>query len=407
MDLRTTYLGLKLRTPLVPSASPLSEDLDNLKRMEDAGASAIVFHSLFEEHIRAHGYQPHEGRPRSREPYPKALTYFPEPAEFEVTLEDYLAHIAHAKAALKIPIIGSINGSTFGSWITYAKQIEQAGADALELNIYSVPTDSNVTADEIEIGYLTILASVKAQLAIPVAVKLSPYFTNLSQFARRLTESGADGLVLFNRFYQPDIDLETREVFPNVILSTPTAMRLPLRWIAILRGRIRGSLAGTGGIHRATDALKMLMVGADVTMLCSALLARGIGHIATIEREMREWMEQHKFHSIEQFKGCMSQENCPDPAAFERAQYLRSVSTARVRSARTASLGGTKDASGALCLDVGTVTRRELRERAVDLVVEDGRPAREAANSDWEQAKGEASSAPEMATGTEHTKAEL
>lgn len=340
MDLSTTYLGLKLRTPLVPSASPLSEDIDNIKRMEDAGASAIVFHSLFEEQIRADCYEPHEGLPRAREPYPEALTYFPERAKFEVTLEDYLAHIAHAKKAVKIPIIGSINGSTFGSWLTYARQIEQAGADALELNIYSLPTDPNVSAEDIETGYLTILASVKAQLKIPVAVKLSPYFTNLSQFARRLVETGADGLVLFNRFYQPDIELETREVFPNVILSTPTAMRLPLRWIAILRGRIQASLAGTSGIHRATDALKMLMAGADVTMLCSALLARGIEHIATVEREMREWMEQHEYSSVEQLKGCMSQQNCADPAAFERAQYMRGVSTARVRGASTENSGG-------------------------------------------------------------------
>jgi dihydroorotate dehydrogenase (fumarate) len=335
MDLSTTYLGMKLRTPLVPSASPLSEDPDNIKRMEDAGASAIVFHSLFEEQIRASSYEPHEGLPRARQPYPEALSYFPEDARFEVTHEDYLAHIAQAKKEVKVPIIGSINGSTFGSWLTYAKQIEQAGADALELNIYSLPTDPAISADEIETGYLTILASVKAQLKIPVAVKLSPYFTNLSQFARRLEDTGADGLVLFNRFYQPDIELETREVFPRVVLSTPTAMRLPLRWIAILRGHIRASLAGTSGIHRATDALKMLMAGADVTMLCSALLARGIEHIGVVEREMREWMEQHGYDSVEQLKGCMSQEKCPDPAAFERAQYMRGVSTARVREAST------------------------------------------------------------------------
>jgi len=318
---------------LVPSASPLSEDLDNIKRMEDAGAAAIVLHSLFEEQIRAERCTPHEGLSLAREPYPEAHTYFPVRAKFEVTLEDYLTHVARAKEAVKIPIIGSINGTTFGSWITYAKRIEQAGADALELNIYSLPTDSNVSADDIETGYLTILASVKGQLKIPVAVKLSPYFTNLSQFARRLVESGADGLVLFNRFYQPDIDLETREVFPNVVLSTPTAMRLPLRWVSILRGRIQASLAGTSGIHRATDALKMLMAGADVTMLCSALLARGIDHLRKVEREMREWMEQHEYESVEQLKACMSQQNCPDPTAFERAQYLRGISTARDRSA--------------------------------------------------------------------------
>lgn len=329
MDLSTTYLGLKLRTPLVPSASPLSENPDNIKRMEDAGASAIVFHSLFEEQIRADSYEPDHEMPHASARRPDALTYFPRGPEFKVSLEDYLSHIARAKEAVKIPIIGSLNGSTFGGWTTFAKQIEQAGADALELNIYSLPTDPNISPEEIEIGYLTILASVKGQLKIPVAVKLSPYFTNLAQFARRLDKGDVDGLVLFNRFYQPDIDLETREVVPNATLSTPSAMRLPLRWIAILRGQIEASIAGTSGIHRATDALKMLMAGADVTMLCSALLARGIEHIGTVEREMREWMEEHEYESVEKLKGCMSQQNCPDPSAFERAQYMRAVSTAR------------------------------------------------------------------------------
>ncbi len=329
MNLSTTYLGMKLRTPLVPSASPLSENFDNIRRMEDAGASAIVFHSLFEEQIRAdHSERPRDV-PRSRRPYPDALTYFPERAEFEVSLEAYLAHIARAKEAVKIPIIGSLNGTTFGGWTTFAKQIERAGADALELNIYSLPTDPNISPEEIETGYLTILASVKGQLNIPVAVKLSPFFTNLSRFARQLDQNGADGLVLFNRFYQPDIELESREVIPNVILSTPSAMRLPLRWIAILSGRIGASLAGTSGIHRATDALKMLLAGADVTMLCSVLLARGIEHIGTVEREMREWMEEHEYESVEQLKGCMSQKHCSDPSVFERAQYMRAVSTAR------------------------------------------------------------------------------
>src|SRR4029453_11346529 len=204
-----------------------------------------------------------------------------------------------------------------------------AGANALELNLYSVPTDPGISAEEIETSYLTILTSVIGQVRIPVAVKLSPYFHTLSQFAERLVKSGAAGLVLFNRFYQPDIELETREVVPRVVLSTPSAMRLPLRWIAILRGRIGANLAASGGIHRATDALKMLMAGADVTMLCSVLLARGIGHLGTIERELREWMEEHELDSIEQLKGCLSQENYPDPSAYERAQYLRAVSTAR------------------------------------------------------------------------------
>lgn len=329
MNLSTTYLGMKLRTPLVPSASPLSEDFDNIRRMEDAGASAIVFHSLFEEQIRMERHQQEGGSQAASGPYFDVVKYAPKSGEFQVGLDNYIDHIARAKAAVSIPIIGSLNGSTFGGWTTFAKQIEQAGADALELNIYSLPTDPERSADDIETGYLTILASVKGQLKIPVAVKLSPYFTNLTQFARRLDQNGADGLVLFNRFYQPDVELETRQVVPNVVLSTPSAMRLPLRWVAILRGRIGASLAATSGIHRATDALKMLMAGADVTMLCSALLARGIEHIKTVESEMCEWMEQHEYESVEQLKGCMSQQNCPDPRAFERAQYMRAVSTAR------------------------------------------------------------------------------
>ena len=209
----------------------------------------------------------------------------------------------------------------------YAREIEQAGADALELNIYSIPGDPEQSAEEIEASYLTIIASVKAQVKIPVAVKLSPYFTNFAQFARRADRHGADALVLFNRFYQPDIELETLEISPNVLLSTPMAMRLPMRWIAMLYGRIGANLAATSGIHRATDALKMLMAGADVTMLCSVLLRRGIEHITLIERAMSEWMEDHEYESIEQLKGSMSQQNCPEPAAFERAQYMRALAT--------------------------------------------------------------------------------
>ena len=327
MNLTTTYLGHKLRTPLVPSASPLSENLDNIKRMEDAGASAIVFHSLFEEQLRHDRLELDYHLFQGTESFAEALNYFPEPSEFKVGPEAYVEHIAKAKAACGIPIIGSLNGSTFGGWQGYARQIEQAGADALELNIYSLETDPNLSSEDIEQSYLTILASVKAQVKIPVAVKLSPFFTNFARFARRLDEHGANGLVLFNRFYQPDIELETLEITPNVLLSTPMAMRLPMRWIAILHGRIGASLAATSGIHRATDALKMLMGGADVTMLCSVLLRRGIGHLAVIEREMQEWMEEHEYESIEQLKGSMSQKNCPDPSAFERAQYTRALQT--------------------------------------------------------------------------------
>jgi dihydroorotate dehydrogenase (fumarate) len=327
MNLTTTYLGFKLRTPLVPSASPLSEKVDNIKRMEDAGASAVVFHSLFEEQVRRDHHDLHFYLDQGTESYAESLSYFPDHAEFKVGPEAYLEHITAAKAAVHIPIIGSLNGTTFGGWMKYAREIEQAGADALELNLYNLPTDPNQTGEGIENEYLTVLTSIKAQINIPVAVTLSPFFTNFAHFARRADRNGANALVLFNRFYQPDIELETLEISPNVLLSTPMAMRLPMRWIAMLYGRIGANLAATSGIHRATDVLKMLMAGADVTMLCSVLLRRGINHIRVIEREMREWMEEHGYESVEQLKGSMSQKNCPDPGAFERAQYIRALAT--------------------------------------------------------------------------------
>lgn len=327
MNLKTNYLGYELRTPLVVSASPLSQKIDNIRRMEDVGASAVVFHSLFEEQLRADHHQLQYYIEETRDVFSEAASMFPEHAHFNVGPNAYLAHIAQAKSAVNIPLIASLNGSTFGGWMRYAKEIEQAGADALELNIYSVPHDPEKTAEDIESEYLTIIASVKAQLNIPVAVKLSPFFTNFAQFARRADRNGADALVLFNRFYQPDIELETLEVSPNVLLSTPMAMRLPMRWIAMLYGQIDANLAATSGIHRATDALKLLMAGADVTMLCSVLLRRGIDHIKVIEREMREWLEEHLYESVEELKGSMSQKRCPDPAAFERAQYMRALQT--------------------------------------------------------------------------------
>lgn len=327
MNLTTNYLGINLRTPLVPSASPLTEKIDNVKRMEDAGAAAVVFHSLFEEQVRLDRHDLQYYLDQGTESYAESLTYFPEHADFKVGPEAYLEHLAQAKKAVAIPIIGSLNGTTFGGWMKYAHEIEQAGADAIELNIYSIPSDPEQSAEDIESSYLTILATIKAQVKIPVALKLSPFFTNFAQFARRADHAGANALVLFNRFYQPDIELETLEISPNILLSTPMAMRLPMRWIAMLYGRIGANLAATSGIHRATDALKMLMAGADVTMLCSILLRRGIEYLKVIEREMSEWMEEHEYDSVEQLKGSMSQEHCPDPTAFERAQYMRALST--------------------------------------------------------------------------------
>lgn len=331
MDLTTQYLGLRLKSPLVPSASPLSEDLDNIKRMEDAGAAAVVLYSIFEEQIRAERYELHHHLTQGTESYPEALTYFPDPTELFVGVEDYLKHIQRAKETTRIPIIPSINGSTQGGWIDFAKQIEQAGADALELNLYNIPTRLDQTGADIERQYIEVLAAVKAAVTIPVAVKVSPFFTNFANMARRFDEAGASGLVLFNRFYQPDIELETLEVVPNVMYSTPMAMRLPMRWIAILFERIRADLAATSGVHRGTDAIKMIMAGATVTMLCSSILRHGIKHIRVIEQELRDWMNEHEYSSIEQMRGSLSQKYCSDPGAFERAQYIRAVGVHTLR----------------------------------------------------------------------------
>jgi dihydroorotate dehydrogenase (fumarate) len=317
MDLSTTYLGLKLRTPLVVSASPLSQDLDKIRRMEDVGACAVVLHSLFEEQIRYEHYQLHWQLTHSVDSYPEALSYLPEARGFSMAPEEYLNHITRAKSAVAIPIIASLNGSTLGGWLEYAGKMEDAGADAIELNLYSIPVDMERSSSEIEDGYLDVVREVRAAVRIPVAVKLTPFFTNLARMAKRLDEAGANALVLFNRFFQPDIELETLEIQPFALYSMPIGAKLPLRWIAILYDRIGANLAATGGIHRGADALKMLMAGADVTML-----------LANIEKEMRNWMEEHEYESVEQLKGSVSQKNCPEPGAFERAAYIAAVGSA-------------------------------------------------------------------------------
>jgi dihydroorotate dehydrogenase (fumarate) len=326
MDLSTTYLGLKLRSPLVPAASPLSEEIDTIKQMEDSGAAAVVLYSLFEEQLRQDSDELDHHMEHGTYSFAEALTYFPQPEEFRLGPEEYLKHIAQAKAAVKIPVIASLNGSSVGGWTDYARQIQQAGADALELNIYNIPTDMDLTSDRIEQMYIDILKAVKGAVKIPVAVKLSPFFTNFANMAKRMDQAGANGLVLFNRFYQPDIDLESLEVKPNILLSTPMAMRVPLRWIALLYGKLGTSLAATSGVHRASDVLKMLMAGADVTQLCSALIRHGVRQIGVIERDLVAWMEEHEYQSVTQLKGSMSQKNCPQPSAFERAQYMKAIS---------------------------------------------------------------------------------
>ena|ERR1022692_363269 len=333
MDLTTKYLGLQLRTPLVVSASPLSEEIDGIKRMEDAGASAVVLYSLFEEQLRQDRLELNQNLERGTGSFAESLTYFPEPGEFHLGPEEYLKHIAKAKAATRIPVIASLNGSSVGGWTKYAKLIQQAGADAIELNIYYIPTGLDLPGAQVEQTYLDILHAVKSEVTIPVAVKLSPFFSNFANMARRFDTAGADGLVMFNRFYQPDIDLESLEVRPNILLSTPMAMRVPLRWIAILYGRVRPNLAATSGIHRATDVLKMLMAGADVTMLCSVLIRHGVQQIAAIERDLVAWLQEHEYLSVKQLRGSLSQKNSDNPSAFERAQYMRAISTFPIKSA--------------------------------------------------------------------------
>lgn len=328
MDLSTTYLGLELKSPLVAgAAAPLTEDLGNIKRLEDAGASAIVLHSLFEEQIRLESLDLHHHTQFGTESFAESLTFFPEPEIFHIGPERYLKHISRAKELVDIPIIASLNGSTPGGWVNHAQLIEQAGADALEINIYSIPTDLDLTAAEIEQQYLEVVRAVRAAVDIPIAIKLSPYFTNLANVAKRLTLEGVNGLVLFNRFYQPDIDIEELEVRPNVLLSTPQDMRLPMRWIAILYGRISADFAATGGVQRGTDVVRMMMAGAKVTMIVGSLLRHGIEHLRDVDRELRNWMAENDYQSIQQMQGTMSQLNCPNPTEFERAQYMKAVQT--------------------------------------------------------------------------------
>lgn len=325
LDLGTTYLGLQLRTPLVASASPLSQEIDGIRRLEDAGASAVVLYSLFEEQLRLESLELDYRLSAGSESFAESLTYFPQPSEFRLGPEGYLEHIRKAKKAVGIPIIASLNGATSGGWIQYAKEIEEAGANALECNIYFLPTDTELPGSEVERRYIDIVTAVKEAVSIPVAVKISPFFSNMAYMARQLDKAGANALVLFNRFYQPDIDLEELELRPNVLLSTPQALRLPLTWIGVLYGRLKADLAATSGVHTHEDVIKLLMVGASVTMLCSALLRNGVRHLHHVEQGLRDWMEAHEYESVRQMRGSMSQLRCPDPGAFERAQYMRAV----------------------------------------------------------------------------------
>jgi len=323
MNLTTNYLGLELRNPIVPSAGPLSQDIGNIKAMEDAGAAAVVLYSLFEEEIEHEALELYHHTTANQESSAEAVDYFPEPYNFNVGPEKYLEHIRKAKEAVDIPIIASLNGKSVGGWIDYAKKIEQAGADALELNIYFLASDAKVPGSEIEREYLNIVKGVKMNVNIPIAVKMHPFFSSVSWMTDQLSNVGADGLVLFNRFYQPDINLETLEVEPNVLLSTPMAMRLPLRWIAMLYGRVNADLAATSGVYNESDVIKMVMAGAKVTQMLSCLLKFGIGHIAEVIKQVVYWMEVNEYESLEQMRGSMSYKNVANPSQFERVNYMK------------------------------------------------------------------------------------
>lgn len=329
MDLSTTYMGLKLKNPLVPSASPLSKTLDGIKKLEDAGAAAVVLYSLFEEQIAFEQEELNYFLDRGTGSFAEALSYFPEVGEYNLGPEEYLEHIRRAKEATSIPIIASLNGVSAGGWIDYAKKMQEAGADALELNIYFLATDPNQEGRKVENQYRIILNAVKSNVTIPVAVKLHPFFSSLARMAKELDDDGADGLVLFNRFYQPDLDLENLEVVPGVVLSTSSDLRLPLRWIAILYGKVKASLAGTTGVHTAMDALKMVAAGADVVQVCAALLKNGPAYLGTILKGMEKWLEEKEYDSLSTLKGSMSQKAVAEPAVFERANYMKALNDFR------------------------------------------------------------------------------
>jgi len=330
MDLTTKYLGLDLKNPLIVGAAPLSNNMDTVKILEDKGASAVVMYSLFEEQINHEAQVLDTFLTQGTESYAEALSYFPEPDQFHsLGGEDYLEQISKLKQAVDIPIIGSLNGVSPGGWMNYARKIQEAGADALELNIYYIPTDPFLTGEEVEKIYLDDLKTVRGHIDIPVAIKLGPYFSSFANFAQKLDDAGANALVLFNRFYQPDIDLENLEVVPDLKFSSSYELRFPLRWIAILYGKIKANLAATTGIHEASDVLKSVMAGADAVQLASVLLKRGVKHIEVILNDMIKWMEEKEYASLQQMKGSMSYQSIAEPAAYTRANYMKTLQSIR------------------------------------------------------------------------------
>ena len=337
VDLTTNYLGLNLKNPLVASAPPLSQKAETVRELEHAGIAAVVMYSLFEEQIIYDSLRLDRDLSQGTESFAEALTYFPDLAsytdlnQYSIGPEDYIENLHELKNAVDIPIIGSLNGISTGGWIEYASKIEGAGADALELNIYNLPTDPEISSQTIEAEYLELVRSIRASIKIPIAIKLSPFFTALPNFARQLVDAGADGLVLFNRFYQPDFDLDELEVVPRLVLSNSQELRLPLRWIAILYGRVSADFALTTGIHTARDVLKATMAGASASMAASTLLKYGIEQVPEILHGVESWMEENEYESINQMKGSMSQQAVAEPAAFERANYIRELSSFDLR----------------------------------------------------------------------------
>ncbi len=329
VDLSTTYLGFRLPHPVLPGASPLADDLDAVRRLADAGAPAIVMHSLFEEQILQDQLATFFHTETPAESFAEALSYFPRPGEFALGPQQYLAQIERIKQIVDVPVIASLNGVTLGGWVQYARRMQDAGADALELNVYYLAADPAETAAHVERRTLDILQAVKQAVTIPIAVKLSPFFSSLTRFAAELEAAGADGLILFNRFYQPDIDVENLEVTPHLELSTSSELLLRLRWLAILSGQVRASLAASGGVHTGLDAIKAVMAGAAAVQMVSALLRRGPEYLGTVRADMAQWMEEHGYTSLEQMRGSMNLARCPDPGAFERANYVRVLQTWR------------------------------------------------------------------------------
>ena len=329
MTLTTSYLGMTLKNPIVASSSPLSHNVDSIRRLEDAGAAAVVMYSLFEEQTTFDSFYVDHYLTNGTNSYAESLSYFPEMQSYNVWPDEYMNLIRQAKEAVDIPIVGSLNGVSAGGWTDYAVLMEEAGVDAIELNVYYIPTNEDLKGSEVEDIYLDILRQVKRSVSLPVAIKLSPYFSSTANMAKRLVEEGASGLVLFNRFYQPDLDLETLEVVPRLVLSNSSELRLPLRWVAILYGRLQADLAITTGVHTSEDVLKALMAGAKVTMMASELLQNGIRRINHILDEMRRWMDEHEYVSVAQMIGSMSQQHCAEPAAFERANYMKTLASYR------------------------------------------------------------------------------